>query len=226
MDRRAGSLLSANVGLPQDVAWRGRIVHTAVWKRPVDGPQMVRRLNIDGDGQGDLAAHGGEHRAVFVYQIDSYRYWQEQTGPERLHLRAVRGEPHRHQPGRRPGVHRRPLPDRLGGGRGDPAAGHLSPGGHPDGRSAHPRAADLPSPPGNLPAGTDRRPGAGRGRHHQDRLRARGHDGRGDRRPAVPVRALPPAGTAGTADPGAARRVANLVPGDAQPGPPRPATRA
>jgi ferredoxin-NADP reductase/MOSC domain-containing protein YiiM len=68
------------VGLPQDVAWRGRIVHTAVWKRPVDGPQMVRRLNIDGDGQGDLAAHGGEHRAVFVYQIDSYRYWQEQLG--------------------------------------------------------------------------------------------------------------------------------------------------
>ena len=78
MDRRAGSLLSVNVGLPQDVAWGGRIVHTGVWKRPVEGPQMVRRLNIDGDGQGDLAGHGGEHRAVFVYQIESYRYWQEQ----------------------------------------------------------------------------------------------------------------------------------------------------
>jgi ferredoxin-NADP reductase/MOSC domain-containing protein YiiM len=38
---------------------------------------MVRRLNIDGDGQGDLAGHGGEHRAVMVYQIDSYRYWQD-----------------------------------------------------------------------------------------------------------------------------------------------------
>jgi ferredoxin-NADP reductase/MOSC domain-containing protein YiiM len=35
-------------------------------------------LNLDGDGQGDLAGHGGEQRAVFVYQIDSYRYWQEQ----------------------------------------------------------------------------------------------------------------------------------------------------
>src|SRR5262249_36447605 len=80
MDRRAGSLLSVNVGLPQDVAWGGRRVHTAVWKRPVDGPRMVRRLNIDGDGQGDLAGHGGEHRAVFVYQIESYRYWQEQLG--------------------------------------------------------------------------------------------------------------------------------------------------
>jgi ferredoxin-NADP reductase/MOSC domain-containing protein YiiM len=80
MDGPAGSLLSVNVGLPQDVSWHGRTVHTAVWKRPADGPRMVRRLNIDGDGQGDLAGHGGEHRAVFVYQIESYRYWQDQLG--------------------------------------------------------------------------------------------------------------------------------------------------
>jgi ferredoxin-NADP reductase/MOSC domain-containing protein YiiM len=75
-----GTLLSVNVGLPRDVTWRGRTVHTAVWKKPVAGPQMVRRLNIDGDGQGDLAGHGGEQRAVFVYQIESYRYWQDQLG--------------------------------------------------------------------------------------------------------------------------------------------------
>ena len=79
-DRRVGSLLSVNVGLPQDLAWHGQMVHTAVWKRPVAGPRLVRRLNIDGDGQGDLAGHGGEHRAVFVYQIESYWYWQEQLG--------------------------------------------------------------------------------------------------------------------------------------------------
>ena len=78
--QRSGSLLSVNVGLPQDLVWHGRTVHTAVWKRPVAGPRMVRRLNIDGDGQGDLAGHGGEHRAVFVYQIESYRYWQAQLG--------------------------------------------------------------------------------------------------------------------------------------------------
>ena len=41
---------------------------------------MVRRLNIDGDGQGDLAGHGGEQRAVLVYQIDSYRHWQQHLG--------------------------------------------------------------------------------------------------------------------------------------------------
>ncbi len=75
-----GTLRSLNVGLPKDVPWRGRTVYTGVWKAPVDGPAMVRRLGIDGDGQGDLAGHGGEHRAVFVYQLDSYRYWQEFLG--------------------------------------------------------------------------------------------------------------------------------------------------
>ena len=73
-------LLSVNVGLPRDVTWQGKTVHTAIWKAPVEGPRIVRRLNIDGDGQGDLAGHGGEHRAVFVYQINSYRYWQNQLG--------------------------------------------------------------------------------------------------------------------------------------------------
>ena len=73
-------LLSLNVGLPRDVSWRGRIVHTGIWKEPVRGRRMVRRLNIDGDGQGDLAGHGGEHRAVFVYQIESYRYWKKELG--------------------------------------------------------------------------------------------------------------------------------------------------
>ncbi len=74
------SLLSVNVGTPQNVAWQGRTVYTGVWKHQVNGPRTVRRLNIDGDGQGDLAGHGGEHRAVFVYQIDSYRHWQSELG--------------------------------------------------------------------------------------------------------------------------------------------------
>src|SRR5262245_18042277 len=79
---RAGSdmarLLSVNVGLPRDIAWKGRTVHTGIWKTPVGGRCRVSRLNLDGDGQGDLAGHGGEQRAVFVYQIESYRHWQDQ----------------------------------------------------------------------------------------------------------------------------------------------------
>jgi ferredoxin-NADP reductase/MOSC domain-containing protein YiiM len=75
-----GRLLSVNVGLPRDITWQGKTVHTGIWKAPVQGPRMARRLNLDGDGQGDLAGHGGERRAVFVYQMDSYRYWQSHLG--------------------------------------------------------------------------------------------------------------------------------------------------
>ncbi|MFD6549711.1 MOSC domain-containing protein, partial [Streptomyces sp. NPDC058398] len=74
------TLLSVNVGTPKDVSWQGRTVHTGAWKTPVRGRRMVRRLNVEGDGQGDLAGHGGEMRAVLVYQSQSYRYWAGQLG--------------------------------------------------------------------------------------------------------------------------------------------------
>src|SRR3954454_4147205 len=73
-------LLSVNVGLPRDIQWKGRTVHTGIWKDPVPGRSRVGRLNLTGDAQGDLAGHGGEQRAVFVCQIESHRYWQEQLG--------------------------------------------------------------------------------------------------------------------------------------------------
>jgi len=71
-------LLSVNVGLPRNIEWKGRTVYTGIWKTPVHGRCRVGRLNLEGDGQGDLGGHGGEQRAVYVYQIESYRYWQEQ----------------------------------------------------------------------------------------------------------------------------------------------------
>ncbi|WP_233839265.1 MOSC and FAD-binding oxidoreductase domain-containing protein [Paraburkholderia sp. ZP32-5] len=71
-------LLSVNVGLPRDIEWNGRTVRTGIWKSAVPGRCRAGRLNLTGDGQGDLAGHGGEQRAVFVYQIESYRYWQAQ----------------------------------------------------------------------------------------------------------------------------------------------------
>src|SRR5271169_6564518 len=77
---RMPRLLSVNVGLPRDVTWDGKTVRTAVWKSPVTGRRMVRRLDIDGDAQADLTGHGGEHRAVFVYQMDSYHYWERFLG--------------------------------------------------------------------------------------------------------------------------------------------------
>jgi ferredoxin-NADP reductase/MOSC domain-containing protein YiiM/ferredoxin len=73
-------LVSVKVGMPKNVAWQGKNVYTGVFKDPVSGHRRVRKLNIEGDGQGDLAGHGGEQRAVFVYQLDSYRYWERELG--------------------------------------------------------------------------------------------------------------------------------------------------
>jgi ferredoxin-NADP reductase/MOSC domain-containing protein YiiM/ferredoxin len=73
-------VVSVNVGLPQDVAWQGRTVRTAIWKTPVTGRVLARKLNLDGDGQGDLGGHGGEQRAIMVYQLEAYRYWANYLG--------------------------------------------------------------------------------------------------------------------------------------------------
>jgi ferredoxin-NADP reductase/MOSC domain-containing protein YiiM len=82
--REVPVLLSVNVGMPKDVPWHGKTVYTGVWKEPVTGPRMVRRLNIDGDGQGDRQGHGGEQRAVLVYQVQSYEHWRRHFGREDL----------------------------------------------------------------------------------------------------------------------------------------------
>jgi hypothetical protein len=79
-------LLSVNVGLPRDIAWKGRMVRTGIWKDPARGRRRVGKLNLEGDGQGDLGGHGGEHRAIFVYQTDSYRYWQGKLGRSDLSM--------------------------------------------------------------------------------------------------------------------------------------------
>src|SRR5437763_5870794 len=84
MSMSVGTLLSVNVGKPKDVSWRGKTVFTGVFKDAVAGPRRVRKLNVDGDGQGDVAGHGGGQRAVFVYQIDSYRYWERELGRDDL----------------------------------------------------------------------------------------------------------------------------------------------
>ncbi|MFE6957054.1 MOSC domain-containing protein [Streptomyces sp. NPDC057696] len=78
------TLLSVNTGMPKDMSWQGKTVHTGAWKAPAQGPRMVRRLNVEGDGQGDLAGHGGEIRAVLVYQLQSYEYWQKHLGRDDL----------------------------------------------------------------------------------------------------------------------------------------------
>jgi MOSC domain-containing protein YiiM len=75
-------VISINVGITRDVEWRGKTVTTAIWKAPVTGPVRVGRLGAKGDQQADLMGHGGEQRALFVYQVESYRHWQDFLGRE------------------------------------------------------------------------------------------------------------------------------------------------
>ena len=69
-------LVSVNVGLPQTITWKGQILTTGIFKVPVDGRVQVRRLNLDGDRQADLAVHGGPNKAVYAYPSEHYAYWQ------------------------------------------------------------------------------------------------------------------------------------------------------
>ena len=200
-DDPAGRLVSVNVGMPKDVPWQGKTVFTGVFKDPVTGPRRVRKLNVDGDGQGDLAGHGGEQRAVFVYQIDSYRYWEHELGRDDF----VYGQFGENFTVEGLGDDKVCIGDRFRIGtrglRGHAASRHLLPRRDPDERPAHPGPARLPSPPGLL---LPRAPGgrrASRRRDRQARLRPGADGGRRGRRAALPARAPAPAAAASTTDP-------------------------
>jgi MOSC domain-containing protein YiiM len=68
-------LVSINVGLPREIAWRGKLVTTGIFKQPITGPVMVRTLNADGDQQADLSVHGGIDKAIYAYPAEHYEYW-------------------------------------------------------------------------------------------------------------------------------------------------------
>lgn len=70
-------VISVNVGIPRKIEWNGQQIETSIFKYPVEGKVRVRRLNLDGDVQADKAAHGGEHRALMVYQKESYEFWRQ-----------------------------------------------------------------------------------------------------------------------------------------------------
>ena len=73
-------LLSVNVSPPKEVSYNGKRIKTGIFKEPVSGRTMMRRLNIDGDGQGDLSVHGGIHKAVYAYPVEHYDYWKQELG--------------------------------------------------------------------------------------------------------------------------------------------------
>ncbi len=71
-------LVSVNTGLPREVMWHGRSVTTGIFKEPIEGRVALRKLNLDGDRQADLTAHGGESKAVYCYPVAYYDYWRRE----------------------------------------------------------------------------------------------------------------------------------------------------
>ena len=71
-------IVSVNVGMPREVAWKGMTARPGMFKEPVDGPVMIDKLNLAGDSQADLTAHGGEEKAVYAYPAEHYEYWQQE----------------------------------------------------------------------------------------------------------------------------------------------------
>lgn len=77
-------LISVNVSPPKEIQYKGESVTTGIFKEPVQGRIMLRKLNLDGDGQADLTVHGGAHQAVYVYPLEHYDYWKQKLGRQDL----------------------------------------------------------------------------------------------------------------------------------------------
>lgn len=73
-------LRSVNVSLPKDVPYRDSTLRTGIYKQPVTGRVRLNTLNLDGDGQADLNAHGGRDMAVYVYPFEHYAFWSQTLG--------------------------------------------------------------------------------------------------------------------------------------------------
>jgi MOSC domain-containing protein YiiM len=84
MDSPKMRLVSVNVGLPREVAWRGTITNTAIYKQPAGGRIVLRKLNLDGDRQADLTVHGGEYKSVYCYPLVHYDYWRKELPGQEL----------------------------------------------------------------------------------------------------------------------------------------------
>jgi MOSC domain-containing protein YiiM len=77
-------VVSVNVGAPRTVEHLGRVVTTAIWKRPVTGRVAVRGVNLAGDDQADRSVHGGVDKAVYAYAREDYEWWAGELGTDAL----------------------------------------------------------------------------------------------------------------------------------------------
>ena len=84
-------IISLNVGKPRTVPYGEGQARTSIFKSPVPGPLLLRRLNLDGDAQADLQVHGGRNKAVYAYPSENYEFWRKEF-PEQELRRGMFGE--------------------------------------------------------------------------------------------------------------------------------------
>ncbi|MDR5046206.1 MOSC domain-containing protein [Bacillus thuringiensis] len=75
-------LLSLNIGLPKEVTYGGKVIHTGINKKQVKEPVYLSFVKFNGDGQADLVHHGGVDKAVCVYTGDHYPYWEKELNQD------------------------------------------------------------------------------------------------------------------------------------------------
>lgn len=69
-------IASLNVGIPEDYTYEGKVVSSAIYKKPIDHSVYLTALNFEGDRQADLIHHGGPDKAINAYVYEHYAYWE------------------------------------------------------------------------------------------------------------------------------------------------------
>lgn len=69
-------ILSVNTATVQKVLINGRLVATAIGKRPRHGAVAYGPLGLDGDEQADLTVHGGLSKAIYAYPSEHLAFWR------------------------------------------------------------------------------------------------------------------------------------------------------
>jgi MOSC domain-containing protein YiiM len=77
-------IVSVNVSLPKPIEFRGQAMLTSIFKEPVVGRVLVRRLSLKGDWQADLRSHGGQNKAVYAYPLEHYAEWAQELDRDDL----------------------------------------------------------------------------------------------------------------------------------------------
>jgi MOSC domain-containing protein YiiM len=73
-------LLSVNVGLPRDIAWRGKTVRTAIWKTPVQGGAWYGGSTLTATGKGTWLGTAASTGPFSFIRSTPTHYWQSQLG--------------------------------------------------------------------------------------------------------------------------------------------------